>query len=68
MRGFKKQYSAELMLNLFVVYYNFIRVHQGINMTPAQKASLDLSLGQNKWLGLIYEAKNLNRNNLMVGD
>ncbi|MEK6952768.1 MAG: DDE-type integrase/transposase/recombinase, partial [Nanoarchaeota archaeon] len=34
MRGFKDKESAKLILDLFVVYYNCIRVHQGINKTP----------------------------------
>ena len=56
-RGFKNKESAESMLNLFLVWYNFIRVHQGINMTPAQKANINLALNQNKWLDLIYLSK-----------
>jgi len=53
MRAFKRVYSAEAILNLFVIWYNFIRVHQGIKMTPNEKAGIDLRLGQNKWLSLI---------------
>lgn len=56
MRDFKASYSADLILSLFSVYYNFIRVHQGIRMTPIEKAGVKLDLGQNKWLGLIYNA------------
>ena len=59
MRSFKNKESAEAILSLFVVYYNFIRVHQGIGMTPAKKAGIDLKLGQNKWLDLVYKAKAL---------
>lgn len=57
MRGFKDKESAKLILDLFVIYYNFIRIHQGIGMTPAQKAKINLNLGQNKWLNLIYNSK-----------
>lgn len=56
-RGFKNKESAEAILNLFLVWYNFIRVHQGINMTPAQKAGINLNLNQNKWLDLIYSSQ-----------
>ena len=56
-RGFKNKESAEHILNLFLIWYYFIRVHQGINMTPAQKAGINLNLNQNKWLDLIYSSK-----------
>ena len=58
-RGFKNKRSAELMLNLFIIYYNFIRDHQGIKMTPAEKAGIDLELKKNKWLDLIKRSRNL---------
>lgn len=54
MRGFKSPKSAEKILKLFVIWYNFIRVHQGIHCTPAQRAGVKLDLGKNKWLNLIY--------------
>jgi len=56
MRSFKNKESAEMILNLFVVYYNFIRIHQGINKTPIEQAGVNLNLGKNKWLDLIYNA------------
>jgi len=56
MRGFKNKESTKLILDLFVIYYNFIRVHQGIGMTPSQKAGISLGLGKNKWLNLIYKS------------
>lgn len=56
MRNFKDKKSAEAILSLFVVYYNFIRVHQGINKTPIEEAGVNLNLGKNKWLDLIYLA------------
>lgn len=55
MRSFKNRYSAEAILDLFIVYYNFIRIHQGINKTPIEQAGVNLDLGKNKWLGLIYK-------------
>lgn len=59
MRSFKNDNSAKLILDLFVVWYNAIRNHQGINCTPIEKAGVDLQLGENKWLGLIYKSKGL---------
>jgi transposase-like protein len=52
--------SANAILKGFEVYYNFIRVHQGINKCPYELAT-DLQLNQeNKWLELIQLAnKNL---------
>jgi len=57
MRGFHNPESAEMILNLFVIWYNFLRVHQGIGMTPAEKAGVKLNLGIDKWLNLIYRSK-----------
>lgn len=57
MRGFHNPQSAELILNLFVIWYNFLRVHQGIGMTPAEKAGINLNLDKDKWLNLIYRSK-----------
>jgi len=57
MRGFNSFDSSKLILDLFTIWYNFIRVHQGIGMTPSEKAGIRLNLGQNKWLGLIYRSK-----------
>jgi len=56
MRSFKNKESAKLILDLFVVYYNCLRVHQGINKTPIEQAGVNLNLGKNKWLDLIYLA------------
>jgi len=56
MRGFKNKESAKLILDLFVIYYNFIRIHQGIRITPIQRVGIDLKLGKNRWLDLIYKS------------
>jgi transposase-like protein len=56
MRGFKNPKSAEATLTLMAIWYNFIRIHQGIRMTPAERCGIKLNLGQNKWLGLIYKS------------
>jgi len=57
MRGFHSPQSAELILNLFVIWYNFLRVHQGIGMTPAEMAGIELNLDKDRWLNLIYRSK-----------
>ncbi len=39
------------------VYYNFVRPHMALDgQTPAEKAGLDLNLGDNRWKGLIEKA------------
>ena len=59
MRGFHGSVeSADTILKGFVVYYNFIRKHQGINCSPFELAT-DVKLeNPNKWLELIEMAKN----------
>ena len=54
MRGFHGSVeSADTILKGFVVYYNFIRKHQGIRCSPFELAT-DIKLNNpNKWLGLI---------------
>jgi len=59
MRSFKNKKCAELTLDLFVIYYNFIRIHQGIRCTPVEKAGVQLNLGDNKWLSLIEKAREM---------
>lgn len=56
MRGFQKNKTAQLYANGFRNYYNFIRPHTTLGMTPAERAGITLNLGQNKWLGLIKQA------------
>jgi len=58
MRGFKNKESAKLILDLFVIYYNSIRIHQGIGKTPIEEAGIKLNnYDKNRWLNLIYSAK-----------
>lgn len=45
--------SAYAIMKGFEIYYNFIRKHQAIGKTPAEKALPKLRLGNNKWLDLI---------------
>jgi len=55
MRGFHGSVeSADTILKGYVVYYNFVRKHQGINCSPYELAIPTLKLnGENKWLELI---------------
>jgi len=51
--------SANAILKGFEIYYNFIRIHQGINKCPYELAT-DLKLKENnKWLELIYLSKRI---------
>jgi transposase-like protein len=57
MRGFKKEESAQQILEGFRAYYNFIRKHQSLEgKTPAEMANIDLSLERNRWMDLIKKS------------
>ncbi len=49
--------SAYAIMKGYEIFYNYIRKHQALNVTPAEKAIPDLGLGKNKWLDLIKLAK-----------
>lgn len=53
MRGMNTRKSAQKTIDAFRTHYNFVRVHSGINMTPAEKAGIKLDLGINKIENLI---------------
>ncbi len=56
MRGFHGSVeSADIILKGFVIFYNFITKHQGLECRPYEKACPELKdkLGLNKWLELI---------------
>jgi transposase-like protein len=53
-RGFKNPKSGGDFTELRRIIYNFVRTHQGIGKTPAEEAELDLALGRNKLLKLIF--------------
>ncbi|MEM2918866.1 MAG: hypothetical protein QXY62_05155, partial [Candidatus Altiarchaeota archaeon] len=58
MRGFHGSLeSAKAIMKGFEIYYNFIRKHQGIGKTPAEKDVPELILSTNKWLSLIRLSK-----------
>jgi transposase-like protein len=49
--------SAKAIMKGLEIYYNFIRTHQAIGMTPQEAAIPELKLGLNKWLNLIHLSK-----------
>ena len=58
MRGFHGCIeSANAIMKGYEIYYNFIRKHQTLEKTPAEKALQKFKLGNNKWLELIRLSK-----------
>jgi len=56
MRGLKTPESALLILDGWLVYYNFFRPHEALqDRTPAEKAMLDFPL--KNWLDVVKESK-----------
>jgi transposase-like protein len=53
MRGFKHVESARNFVDGYTVNYNYVREHQAIKMTPAQKAGIQV---RNGWSELIESA------------
>ena len=53
MRGLKNSETAKILLDGYVVNYNYVRKHQAIKKTPAQAAGLDITNG---WSELIDRA------------
>ena len=57
MRGLEGDPTAQIIIDGFRIYYNFIKPHMALNgKTPAQLAKIDLELGRNKWLSLVKKA------------
>lgn len=54
-RGLKSDDTP--IINLNTIFYNFIREHSAIGMTPAQASGIGYGLGDDKWVGLIRKAK-----------
>lgn len=52
-RGLKALWSAPILLNGIVIQHNFIESHTTTGQVPSELAGLKLSLGTNRWLGLI---------------
>lgn len=53
MRGLEDMANTEAFLAGFQNYYNYIREHSVIGMTPAMASNIDLNLGQNRWAGMV---------------
>ncbi|MDE1848167.1 MAG: hypothetical protein KGH61_04445 [Candidatus Micrarchaeota archaeon] len=47
-RGFKNYRRGLLQINLLPIYYNFIRDHMSLGMTPAEKAGCQEQIHSNK--------------------
>ena len=56
-RGFSNPKNAQKIWNAWCVYYNFVRPHSSLGMTPAEACGLPVLKG-NKWEYLIREAVN----------
>ena len=56
MRGVNHKKALNSKMESWKTYYNFVRKHQTINTTPAQKAGIELNLKGNKWKELVIKA------------
>ncbi len=55
MRGLKQRKTAKLIMDGFLVHYNFFRPHEGIgNLTPASKAGIKFPF--KNWLDVVRKA------------
>lgn len=57
MRGLKSVKTAQNFVEAFRNYYNFLRPHQTLGMTPAQATGIELGLKGNRWLSIISKAE-----------
>jgi transposase-like protein len=59
-RGYKDLETGRKHLRLLEIYYNFVRIHSAIKMTPAEKAGLieynNLRTKREKWIFLMRNA------------
>mgnify|MGYP001614717989 CR=1 FL=1 len=53
MRGLHSEQTAEIMTSAFRNYYNFIRPHSVLGMTPALKAGIGVEMEGNRWMALL---------------
>jgi len=55
MRGLDSKNTSVDMLEYWRLYYNFIRKHMALDgKTPAEMVHIDLNLGKNKWMNLLF--------------
>ena len=52
----KKMKKHEAMMHLFAVYYNFVRIHKTLRVTPAMEAGLTDTLHDMDWIVGLIEA------------
>lgn len=52
-RGFKALWSAPILMTALVIQHNFIELHSGTNETPFERAGVEVTMGDNRWLDLI---------------
>ena len=56
--AFSKKLENHLhMLSLYFVYYNFVRIHKSLRMTPAMSAGLTDTLRDMKWIVRLIDAR-----------
>jgi len=53
MRGLQNLETADLMTQAFANYYNHIKTHSVLGVTPAMACGIDGSLEGNRWRELI---------------
>ena len=53
----KKLENHLLMLSLYFVHYNFVRVHKSIRMTPAMAAGVSNTLRDVEWIVSLIDAR-----------
>lgn len=52
----KALWSAPILMTAIVIQHNFIENHSATDEVPSERAGVNLELGKNKWLSLIYLA------------
>lgn len=55
-RGLKALWSAPILMNALVIQHNFIEAHTTLDDVPCERAGVNLSIGENRWLDLIKSA------------
>lgn len=55
-RGLKAAWSAPILLQGIILQHNFIEAHTTTGKIPAELAGINLSVGENRWLGYIKQA------------
>ena len=56
MRGMQNIETAEIMTSGYRNYYNFIREHSAIGMTPSEKAGIGIGTESNRWMALLKKS------------